>query len=39
MDHIIVMDGGTVAETGTHQELLARKGVYYHMVEAQMEAI
>lgn len=39
MDRIIVMDGGTVAETGTHQELLARKGVYYHMIEAQMEAI
>ncbi|MCP1137197.1 thiol reductant ABC exporter subunit CydD [Paenibacillus polysaccharolyticus] len=39
MDRIIVMDGGTVAETGTHQELLARKGVYYHMNEAQMEAI
>jgi len=39
MDRIIVMDGGTVAETGTHQELLARKGVYYQMIQAQMEAI
>ncbi|WP_339180358.1 thiol reductant ABC exporter subunit CydD [Paenibacillus sp. FSL R5-0701] len=39
MDRIIVMDGSTVAETGTHQELLARQGVYYQMIQAQMEAI
>lgn len=39
MDRIIVMDGGTVAETGTHQELLAKQGVYYQMIQAQMEAI
>ena len=39
MDRIIVMDGGTVAETGTHKELLARQGMYYQMVQAQMEAV
>ena len=39
MDRIIVMDGGTVAETGTHEELLARQGVYYQMIRAQMEAV
>lgn len=39
MDRIIVMDGGTVAETGTHEELLARQGVYYQMIQAQMEAV
>jgi ATP-binding cassette subfamily C protein CydD len=39
MDRIIVMDGGTVAETGTHEELLVRQGVYYKMIQAQMEAV
>nr|WP_154894638.1 thiol reductant ABC exporter subunit CydD [Paenibacillus xylanexedens] len=39
MDRIIVMDSGTVAETGTHEELLARQGVYYQMIRAQMEAV
>ncbi|WP_413374130.1 thiol reductant ABC exporter subunit CydD [Paenibacillus taichungensis] len=39
MDRIIVMEGGTVAETGTHEELLARQGVYYQMIQAQMEAV
>lgn len=39
MDRIIVMEGGTVAEIGTHQELLARQGAYYQMIQAQMEAI
>ncbi|MEC0125769.1 thiol reductant ABC exporter subunit CydD [Paenibacillus pabuli] len=39
MDRIIVMDGGTVAEAGTHEELLARQGVYYQMIQAQMEAV
>ncbi|MFK0525044.1 thiol reductant ABC exporter subunit CydD [Paenibacillus illinoisensis] len=39
MDRIIVMDGGTVAETGTHEELLARQGVYYQMIRAQMEEV
>ncbi|MNN34790.1 Lipid A export ATP-binding/permease protein MsbA [compost metagenome] len=39
MDHIIVMDQGCVAERGTHDELMAKKGVYYQLVESQREGI
>jgi ATP-binding cassette, subfamily B, bacterial HlyB/CyaB len=28
-DQILVMDRGMVAETGTHQELIAKRGIYY----------
>ena len=34
-DEIVVMNGGSVSERGTHDELMARKGEYYSMVEAQ----
>lgn len=30
-DRIIIIDDGRVAEQGTHDELLARKGVYWHL--------
>ncbi len=32
---LIVLDKGTVAETGTHDELVAKKGIYYGLVMAQ----
>ena len=35
-DSIIVMEGGVVVETGSHDELLQRKGVYYSLVHAQV---
>ena len=34
-DVIIVMDNGEIAEKGTHEELLARKGRYYELWEMQ----
>ena len=34
-DSILVLDGGRVAERGTHAELLVRGGVYAHLMAAQ----
>jgi len=39
MDVIVVMKQGQVAEIGTHQELLARKGAYYELIGSQLEGI
>ncbi|AIQ26729.1 thiol reductant ABC exporter subunit CydD [Paenibacillus sp. FSL H8-0261] len=39
MDIIVVMKQGKVAEIGTHQELLARKGAYYELIGSQLEGI
>ncbi|MGN7327197.1 thiol reductant ABC exporter subunit CydD [Bacillus pumilus] len=39
MDEIIVMDEGTIAEMGTHESLMQRKGVYYQLVQEQMGAV
>jgi ATP-binding cassette subfamily B protein len=36
-DNIIVMKNGQVAEQGTHHQLLALQGVYYQLVENQLE--
>lgn len=35
-DHIIVMDGGRIAEQGTHDELMAKRGVYYNLMKSQI---
>ena len=32
---ILVIDGGQIVERGTHEELLAKKGVYAHLYESQ----
>lgn len=34
-DEIIVLDGGAIAERGTHEELLAKKGLYYETYASQ----
>ena len=34
-DQIVVMDQGSIVETGTHQELLAKGGRYYELYQTQ----
>ena len=34
-DEIIVMDNGIIAERGSHDELIARRGIYYEVWESQ----
>lgn len=36
-DQILVLDGGTIAERGTHKELLALRGLYYQMFMDQVK--
>jgi len=39
MDFMIVLHRGRVVETGTHEELMQLKGVYYGLITSQMEGI
>ena len=34
--NIVVLDKGRVVEQGTHNELIANKGIYYHLVSNQL---
>lgn len=36
-DQIVVLDRGRVTEKGTHEELTALRGAYYHLVKNQLE--
>ena len=38
-DVIAGVNGGRVAEIGTHKELLAKEGLYYELVEAQVSEV
>ncbi len=37
--HLIVLDDGRLTESGTHAELLAKKGTYYKLSELQTKAL
>ncbi|WP_033165054.1 ABC transporter ATP-binding protein [Clostridium sp. KNHs205] len=36
-DRLIVIDGHHIAETGSHNELMERRGIYYNLVTAQLQ--
>jgi ATP-binding cassette subfamily B protein len=36
-DNIIVLESGRIAETGTHDILISKKGVYFNLVRNQLE--
>jgi ATP-binding cassette subfamily B protein len=36
-DQIVVLDGGQIAEVGSHEELTRKRGKYYELVKNQLE--
>ena len=38
-DHILVLDGGQVVEQGSHESLMAQKGFYYRLYQAQFDSV
>jgi ATP-binding cassette subfamily B protein len=37
-DRVLVIDGGVIAQSGTHDELMTQEGLYKRLVERQLEA-
>ena len=37
-DRVLVIDGGVIAQSGTHEELMVQEGLYKRLVERQLEA-
>lgn len=35
---LVVLEGGKIVESGTHQELMDKRGIFYHLVQLQQEA-
>ncbi len=38
-DRLVVIDGHNIAEVGTHEELMEKKGIYYGLVQAQFKML
>lgn len=36
-ERILVLDRGILAEQGTHDELMAQRGIYYHLAQQQLD--
>jgi ATP-binding cassette subfamily B protein len=36
-DSILVLDKGILAEQGNHEELMAQRGIYYHLAQQQLD--
>ena len=36
-DKIVAMQDGRIVEVGSHTDLLANRGLYYHLYKAQFE--
>jgi ATP-binding cassette subfamily B protein len=36
-DCILVLDKGLLAEQGNHQQLMAQRGIYYHLAQQQLD--
>ena len=36
-DRLVILDGGRIVEVGTHNELMAKKGIFYDLVQLQQQ--